>query len=65
MFPGNNKLQLNHACMIEAVQMYLDSKFKDGESPNVKRVSEHSGTTASECYFNISTEVEETEKAAG
>ncbi len=57
MFPGNNKLQLNQACMKEAVQMYLNSKFKEGEAPKVGHVEEKSGCSPK--YFEISTVVEE------
>ena len=35
---GNNTLNLNAACITEAVQMWLDSKFKEGEGPTVMSV---------------------------
>ena len=38
MYKGNNIMNLNQACLIEAVQMYLDSKFKEGMSPQVLSV---------------------------
>lgn len=58
MFPGNNKLQLNPATMIEAVQMYLNSKFKEGEAPKVTCVTEK-GSAGGGRHFEIDTTVEE------
>ena len=65
MFPGANKLQLNHSCMIEAVQMYLDSKFKEGEGPKVTNVKEQAGPSQTGRHFEIDTKAtDETTKAA-
>ena len=50
MFPGNNELQLNQSCMIEAVQMYLNSKFKEGAAPIVTVVKEKS---SDKCFIII------------
>lgn len=36
---GNNTLELNQACIVEAVQMWLDSRFKEGLSPQVESVA--------------------------
>ena len=36
---GNNTLNLNEATMIEAVQLYLDSKMIPGQSPTVSSVT--------------------------
>ena len=40
---GSNTLQLNHACMTKAVQMYLDDLFDEGRSPKVQSISEDKG----------------------
>jgi len=36
---GSNKIMLNEPTMVAAVQLYLDSKFRDGLSPIVKSVT--------------------------
>ena len=36
---GNNEMKLNHACIVEAVQMWLDAQMKDGKSPIVESIS--------------------------
>lgn len=38
MFQGNNTLLLNTATMMKAVQMWLDSQFLPGNSPQVTGV---------------------------
>jgi len=40
---GNNMLKVNEATVIAALQMYFDSKFKDGEAPQVVSVKKGSG----------------------
>ncbi len=42
---GNNKIIVNEATMMVAFQLWLDSKFKDGESPVVTgiRLDQHEG----------------------
>jgi hypothetical protein len=35
---GNNEFMLNEATLIEAMQMYLSSKFQSGEVPNVTSI---------------------------
>jgi len=51
---GNNTLILNTACLIEAVQMWLDSKFKEGESPKVMTVDkDRTGTYGREESFTV------------
>jgi len=42
---GNNTLELNQATIVEAVQMYLDSRFKEGCSPKVMKVATKSTNT--------------------
>jgi len=40
---GSNEIMLNEATMIAAVQLYLDSKFRDGESPLVTAIKAKQG----------------------
>lgn len=36
---GRTELHISQATMIEAMQMYFDSQFKDGASPTVEKVT--------------------------
>jgi len=41
---GSNKLELNEATMIEAIQFWLDSQFISGKSPKVIAIKADSTT---------------------
>lgn len=40
MMQGDNAMQLNHATMVAAVQMYVDSLFKGDKAPKVTSVKQ-------------------------
>lgn len=40
---GSNVLTVNEATLIAAMQMYLDSQFKEGTSPEVLNVQKATG----------------------
>jgi hypothetical protein len=39
MMRGSNKLELNTATMVEALQFWLDAQFAPGKSPKVTHVA--------------------------
>lgn len=52
---GKNEMTINHATMIEAVQMYLDSLFRDGKAPRVDSVQGDSTKGSGNYYFRVVT----------
>lgn len=53
---GNNELRLNEATMIEALQLWLDSKFTK-DAPRVTSVEAiHSGTYCKEFSIKVTDE---------
>lgn len=44
MMKGNNKITLNQATMVEAMQLWVDSNFQEGKAPTVDCVEyDHDG----------------------
>lgn len=57
---SSNRLLLNRTTMIEAVQVYLDTLFRDGKSPKVQCVDFDGSTINGIDFFKITVEERDT-----
>lgn len=55
MFKGNNRIVLNEATMIEAVQFWLNDQHKKGRAPKVDGVRPNMNSASSGTEFIVST----------
>lgn len=53
---GENKIQMNQATMVEAVQMYLNSQFAEGKAPTVVSVDANKSAYSGDTFDVVATE---------